>query len=74
MKAKNAGGSSRNAEGMNIYYQKQRWKFILFLAAAAIGISSLLYTNRLVKVLAEEEKKKVELWAEATRQLADVSA
>ncbi len=58
---------------MDIYYRKQRWKFTLFLVAAIIGISSLLYTNKLVSVLAEEEKKKVELWAEATRQLADVS-
>ena len=58
---------------MDIYNKKQRWKFILFLAAAIIGISSLLYTNRLVKILAEEEQKKVELWAEATRLLADVS-
>lgn len=58
---------------MDIYDRKQRWKFLLFLVAALIGISSLLYTNRLVRVLAEEEQKKVELWAEATRQLADVS-
>ena len=58
---------------MDIYYRKQRWKLYLFLFAAIIGIGSLLYTNRLVKLLAEEEKKKVELWAEATRQLADLS-
>lgn len=58
---------------MDIYHRKQRWKFFLFLFAAFIGISSLLYTNRLVKILAQEEKKKVELWAEATRQLADVN-
>ena len=58
---------------MDIYYRKQRWKLYLFLFAAFIGIGSLLYTNRLVRVLAFEEKKKVELWAEATRQLADVS-
>lgn len=58
---------------MDIYYRKQRWKLYLFLFAALIGIGSLLYTNRLVKLLAEEEKKKVELWAEATRQLADLS-
>jgi two-component sensor histidine kinase len=58
---------------MDIYYRKQRWKLYLFLFAAIIGIGSLLYTNRLVSVLAQEEKKKVELWAEATRQLADVN-
>jgi hypothetical protein len=51
---------------MDIYYRKQRWKLYLFLFAAIIGIGSLLYTNRLVKLLAQEEKKKVELWAEAT--------
>ncbi len=58
---------------MDIYYRKQRWKLYLFLFAAIIGVGSLLYTNRLVKVLALEEKKKVELWAEATRQLADIN-
>ncbi len=58
---------------MDIYYRKQRWKLYLFFFAALIGLGSLLYTNRLVKVLAVEEKKKVELWAEATRQLADVT-
>jgi signal transduction histidine kinase len=58
---------------MNIYTQKQRWKFLLFIAAVIIGISSLYYTNILVKRLALEEQKKIELWAEATRQLADIS-
>ncbi len=58
---------------MDIYYRKQRWKLYLILFAAIIGIGSLLYTKQLVKLLADEEKKKVELWAEATRQLADLS-
>jgi nitrogen-specific signal transduction histidine kinase len=58
---------------MDIYYRKQRWKLYLFLFAAIIGIGSLLYTNRLVKLLAQEEQKKIELWAEATRRLADLS-
>ena len=58
---------------MDIYYRKQRWKLYLILLAAIIGIGSLLYTKQLVKLLADEEKKKVELWAEATRQLADLS-
>ncbi len=56
---------------MDIYYRKQRWKLLLFLAAALIGLGSLLYTNRLVKELSQEERKKVELWAEATRLLGD---
>ena len=58
---------------MDIYYRKQRWKLYLIMFAALIGIGSLVYTKQLVNLLADEEKKKVELWAEATRQLADLS-
>lgn len=56
-------------EGMNIYASKQRWKMLLFLLAILIGIGSLFYTNSLVKSLSLEEKKKVQLWAEATALL-----
>ncbi len=56
--------------GINIYAKKQRWKMLLFLLAILIGIGSLMYTNALVNTLSQEEKKKVELWAEATSLLA----
>ncbi|MFM9027061.1 MAG: sensor histidine kinase [Bacteroidota bacterium] len=56
---------------MNIYSQKQRWKALLLFAALLIGAVSLWYTNKLVKKLSEEERKKMELWAEATRRIAD---
>lgn len=59
---------------MNIYTRKQRWKLILLIAALLIGMGSLWYTNQLVNKLSEEEKKKVELWAEATRQISDTNA
>ncbi len=49
-----------------------RWKFLLFLLAVIIGFSSLYYTNNLVRRLKEEERKKVELWAGAIRQLIDL--
>lgn len=58
---------------MNIYTQKQRWKILLLLAALLIGAASLWYTNILVKKLAEEERKKIQLWAEATKKLADIT-
>ena len=58
---------------MNIYTQKQRWKILLLIAALLIGTASLWYTNRLVKKLSVEERKKIELWSEATRRLADIS-
>lgn len=58
-------------KALGIYNKKQWWKFILLLIAIIIGVSSLYYTNLLVKKLSIEEKKKVELWAEATRQLGE---
>ena len=44
------------------------------MVALLIGLGSLYYTNQLVKKLSSEEKKKVELWAEATRQISDINA
>jgi len=58
---------------MDIYYRKQQWKLLLFIFAILIGIGSLWYTNRLVGSLAAEEQKKIKLWAEATRRMADVT-
>jgi len=57
---------------LNIYTRKLRWKYLLFFGAIAIGVGSLLYTHRLVSELKAEEREKVELWAEATRQLIEI--
>jgi signal transduction histidine kinase len=54
---------------MNIYKQKRKWKFFLFVAALLIGTSSLWYTNKLMDKLSIEERKRIELWAEATQKL-----
>jgi signal transduction histidine kinase len=51
---------------MNIYQRRIRVKYILFLVAVLIGVGSLYYTNKMVEKLANEERKKVERWAEAT--------
>lgn len=58
---------------MNIYSKKQYWKSLLLLSAIAIGILSLFITNNLVGELANEERKKVELWAEGMRKLTQES-
>lgn len=55
---------------MDFYFKKRRWKILLLLLAVVIGIASFLYTNWLVKKMAVEERKNVELWAEATQKLA----
>ena len=57
---------------MNIYEKKQWLKFILLFTAVLIGAGSLYYTNRLVNTIAEEECKKIELWAEATQILVNL--
>lgn len=55
----------------NIYTRTQRWKIALLVLALCIGLSSMWYTNSLVSKLAEQEKKNVELWADAVNQLSD---
>lgn len=57
---------------MSIYSRKQRWKLFLLLGAVCIVIASLWYTNILVKKIADEEKKKVRLWAEAIQRKASL--
>jgi len=57
----------------DIYTRKKTWKFWLLLFAIIIGISSLFVTNSLVKSLAYEEKKKIEIWAYATSQMVNIS-
>lgn len=42
---------------------------IFLLSALFIVVASVLYTNNLANQLADEERKKIEIWAEATRQL-----
>jgi signal transduction histidine kinase len=56
---------------MNIYRRRLQVKYLLFLGAILIGVGSLWYTNRLVEKLANEERKKVELWAKATNLIAN---
>ena len=55
---------------MNIYTQKQRWKWILFIVAIGIVFTSLWYTNKLVKDIASDERVKIKLWADAVQRKA----
>ena len=54
---------------MEFYFKKRRWKILIMLLAVSIGMGSFLYTNWLVKKMTIEERKNVELWAEATQRL-----
>jgi signal transduction histidine kinase len=52
---------------LNIFRNRNNWQIFLFLFAILIGVGSLIYTQFLVRSLKTEERKKVEMWAEATR-------
>lgn len=58
---------------MEIKYNRLRWNIIIILIAGLI-FSSLLFTNKLVKELSIEERKKIELWAEGMKQLSDLQS
>ena len=55
---------------MNIYTQKQNWKIALGAAAIVIVIASLAYTNYLIKQIANDERSKIRIWAEAIQKKA----
>lgn len=57
---------------MNIYSNKQRWKFALAIMATVIVLVSLWYTNVLVRQIAEGEKEKVKSWALAIQKKAEL--
>lgn len=57
---------------MSIYNRKQRWKIWLAGLALIIVAASLWYTNILVSKVSKEERNKVELWADAVRNRAQL--
>lgn len=56
-----------------IYDTKTRFKLILMVFAILIVVASMFFTNRLANRLAVEERKKVELLAEAYKSLSEAS-
>jgi signal transduction histidine kinase len=55
---------------LNLFRNKNLGKLFLLLFAIVIGMGSLIYTEYLVRKLKVEERKNVELWAEATRLIS----
>ncbi len=64
--------SCKNIYPLDLYIRKKRWKFFLFAAAVLIVSASLYYTNILVNEIRKDERKKVEIWAEAIQRKADL--
>ena len=57
---------------MRTLNQKRRWKRVLMIAAVTIIAVSLWYTNRLVRKMARDERKNVEIWAKSIDQKANL--
>jgi hypothetical protein len=57
---------------MKVFISRHRtlWKLSLLLFAVIIGLGSLVYTGSLVEKLKIEERKNVELWAEALKRIS----
>ncbi len=55
---------------MNLYARKERWKWLLLVAAVVILASTLWFTNSMVQKVAAEERKNVKLWADAVHRKA----
>jgi hypothetical protein len=55
---------------VKIFGHKTFWKLFLLLLAVLIGMGSLIYTESLVSKLKIEERRNLQLWAEATRLIS----
>ena len=58
---------------MDIYQEKSNWKAYLVIMGILILTASLIYTTTVANKLAEEERKKVEIFAEAILNVSDTT-
>ena len=57
---------------MDLYSRKQRWKLVLAAVALLLVGASLWYSSRIVDDIRAEERRKVQLWAEAVQNRAEL--
>jgi len=57
---------------VDLYSRKQRWKLVLAAVALLLVGASLWYSNRMVERVRAEERRKVQLWAEAVQNRAEL--
>ena len=55
---------------MQLYQSRQKFRFFFIVTATVIAIASVWVTNVLVDNIAQEERKKIETWAESIRLLS----
>lgn len=57
---------------MNIHKNKGRWKFTLYFSALVAFIIIIYYSNLLITNIAKEERKRVQIWADAISYRAEL--
>ncbi len=57
---------------VSIYSQKRRWKIILLLAGMVIIALSLWFTDMMIARIAQEERNRVRIWANAIQRKAEL--
>ena len=57
---------------MNKGIQKSQWKWLLFISAAIVFVLIMVYSNKLIKNIAQEERERVEIWAGAISYKAQI--
>lgn len=55
---------------MNIYDVRRYGTIILLAVAVSLSVCFLLYSDRLTRDLADQERERMSIWADATRQIA----
>ena len=50
---------------------RDKWKLVLLLLALVVSAGSMWYTNQLVSKLAAEERQKIQIWAEANKEMQE---
>ena len=53
----------------NIYDSRRIWKMVLLIVSLILVAVFIYISNRLVKDLAIQERERMEIWADATREL-----
>ncbi len=57
----------------NIYDSRRIWKIVLITVSLILMGVFLLISNHLVRDLAKQERERMEIWADATKELASMS-
>jgi len=52
--------------------KNKQWNWILFLMATAVFVAMILYSNSLINSIKEEERRKVNVWADAITYKANL--